>query len=127
MTWLYILLAVIMVLGAVFLLRPRGKKLSAQDKQELLRHWDRVRSQQDPHRRVLDADAVIAQLLGKLGYQGSMADKLKRAAKQVPDLNAVWAAHKLRNRIAHEPGAAVADAEADRAVRALEKVLRKFC
>jgi hypothetical protein len=126
MIWTILAVVVILVvLAAAFLLR-RKKGLSAGDKAQIQEYWRRACAQPDPHRRVLDADAVVSQLLKRLGYQGSVADQLKKAGTYIPDVNAVWAAHKLRNRIAHEPGAAVSPAEADRAIRAFERLVQKY-
>jgi hypothetical protein len=55
-----------------------------------------------------------------------MADKLRGAEKMIPDLQGVWNAHKLRNRLAHEPGLVPSHHEVKHAAAAFERVLRKF-
>ena len=57
------------------------------------------------------------QLLGSLGYRGSFGEKLTAAGPRLRDVEALWRAHKLRNRLAHEPGVRIAEKEAQRAVR----------
>ena len=54
---------------------------------------------------VLRADALLDEILIKLGYEGeTMADRLKIVnSRQIPSLERVWAAHRLRNNIAHDP------------------------
>ncbi len=55
------------------------------------------------HLSVLNADKLLDSALTQAGFRGqTMADRLKSAAKQFSNRNAVWAAHKLRNQIAHE-------------------------
>lgn len=50
---------------------------------------------------ILEADNLLDELLIDRGYQGlTMADRLKVASFNTIDL--AWAAHKVRNRIAHE-------------------------
>jgi hypothetical protein len=126
MIWTVLAVIVILVVLTAVLKLRRKKGLSESDKKQIRQFWDKAAAQPDPHRRVLDTDAVISQLLKRLGYEGSVADQLKKAEKQIPDINAVWAAHKLRNRIAHEPGTSVSPTDADRAVRAFERIVRKF-
>ena len=52
---------------------------------------------------VLNADKLVDQALREKGIQGqTMADRLKASAHLYSDRNAIWTAHKLRNKIAHE-------------------------
>ena len=69
-------------------------------------------------------DTVLDLALGELGFGGSLGDKLKKAGPRLPNIQAVWEAHKLRNRLAHEHDADVTPAEIDRAVRVLEHAVR---
>jgi hypothetical protein len=118
-------LLVLIVIAAVFL--RKGPSLPSHVKAKIRTQWQSVQSLPDPHRRILEADTVVAKLLEGLGFQGSMADKLKRGGKYVPDLNAVWAAHKLRNRIAHEPGVQLSEYDVKRAMSAFGRVVEKYC
>ncbi len=113
--------------GIMYMIFRKGKpKINNQRQREILRHWKNATSQSDPQRRIVEADKVLDQILFSLGYQGSLGDKLKKAEAIVPNLNAVWEAHKLRNRIAHEPSFAPAPQESDRAMRAFEGVVKAF-
>ncbi|MBI1934477.1 hypothetical protein HYS30_02305 [Candidatus Peregrinibacteria bacterium] len=80
----------------------------------------------DPSRRVLEAENIIDRALRDIGYQGTFGEKLKRMQKTLPQIDAVWAAHKLRNRIAHEPGMHISSTEATAALAAFEKALKNF-
>jgi hypothetical protein len=54
---------------------------------------------------VMDADKLLDSALRAKGVRGNgLGDRLKGVGKRkvFHNLNAVWAAHKLRNRIAHE-------------------------
>lgn len=116
----------IIALGALMLWKMRRRGLSASDKSILQNSWKKAAAQSDPHRRLLDADNVVCDLLGRLGYTGSMGDRLKKAGPRIRNLQALWTAHKLRNRIAHEPGFEAPPSEVQRAVSSLESVLRQF-
>lgn len=52
---------------------------------------------------VLNADKLLDQALKERGIVGeTMGERLKNAKHLLGDNNAIWTAHKLRNRIAHE-------------------------
>jgi hypothetical protein len=52
---------------------------------------------------VSEADKLFDYVLKGNGYVGdTMAERLKRAESRLTNRNGVWAAHKLRNALAHE-------------------------
>lgn len=52
---------------------------------------------------ILSADKLLDKALRESGVAGNtMGDRLKQSDKLFQDINGVWAAHKMRNRIAHE-------------------------
>lgn len=126
MIWIPVL---IVVFAIAFLLwrKLRSVRLSPQTKKKLLAQWQNASSQKDLHRRLLEGDSVIALVLQELGYTGPLGEKLKKAAAIIPALDDVWAAHKLRNRIAHEPGIRLSDEEIARAMAAFERLINKYC
>lgn len=54
---------------------------------------------------ILEADKLLNDALREAGIMGiQLGDRLKKAnVQQIPNLNELWQAHKLRNQIAHEP------------------------
>jgi hypothetical protein len=53
---------------------------------------------------VLNADKLLDQALKERGLRGeTMGDRMKSAKDIFTNRNNVWSAHKLRNRIAHDP------------------------
>ncbi len=108
------------------IMRWRLVRLSSAAKFRIRRQWEQVLHLTDPHRKILEADAVLDAVLKELGYQGSLGEKLRRAATHVRGLEEVWFAHKLRNRIAHEPGTTVNGSDAARAMQAYEGALERF-
>ncbi len=129
MMWIALTLAaaVIVVFCAWWILTHRAPRLNGSQQKIIRTHWMAAAGTSDPHRRVIDADAIVAKLLRDLGFQGSMADGLKKAGKYLPGINDVWTAHKLRNRLAHEPGTRPSAREVDAAMKAFGKVIEKFC
>ncbi len=54
---------------------------------------------------VIEADSMLDDILQRMGYKGeTLGDRLKSVPQDiVPDINAVWEAHKVRNNIVHDP------------------------
>ncbi|MDB4978000.1 MAG: hypothetical protein JWM56_186 [Candidatus Peribacteria bacterium] len=117
----------LVVAGLLFLKWKWGKHRVSMEASTLIRRqWKHVQNIEDPQRKILEADKVLDQLLRELGYRGSVSDKLKKAGSYLPYIDNVWAAHKLRNRIAHEPGMRVNDDEVRKALRSFETAISKF-
>ena len=85
--------------------------------------WERLPAIADPSRRILEAESILDRALRDIGYRGTFGEKLKRMQKMLPNIDAVWQAHKLRNRIAHEPGLHISSSEAAAALAVFEKAL----
>lgn len=129
-TWLWIIIGVVVVVDVVLVAymikRRRSKKPDGATVRLVCGTWPGLlgRIDKDPSGAVMDADKLLAHALERLGYPGSMADKLKRAQPRFSDVQALWGAHKLRNRIAHEVSVTVTSDDARRALRAFERALR---
>jgi hypothetical protein len=66
---------------------------------------------------IFEADKLLDQALRERGVQGkTMADRMKQFQGKWTNGNGVWAAHKLRNRLAHETDVRI---DYDRARQAL--------
>ncbi len=125
-TVLGVLVAMAVIVIALVVRKARRRGLSAASKSAIEKALQKAVSQSDPVRRVLAVDAVLDLALTELGFVGSLGDKLKKAGPRMPTIQAVWEAHKLRNRLAHEHDASVHPPEVDRAVRVLEHAIRSL-
>lgn len=114
-----VIVACVVMIGVWRMTRKRG--IGGGSKQRVMTAWHHVEQLQDPVRKVLEADKVLDLALTELGYTGSLADKLRKAGPRFKNLQSVWEAHKLRNHLAHQTGAQVNSAEAERAVQAMKK------
>lgn len=76
---------------------------------------------------VIEADNLVDDLLRRMGYAGtSMGERLKSITpSQVQTLDAIWEAHKVRNRIVHDPEARLLHKEARGAIGNFELFLRE--
>lgn len=123
---------ILLVALAVFFLwfvwwKSKARGLSGAQKEEVWNHWHSVLAIGDPHRRLMEADKVVDHAMKLLGYQGSFADKLRKAGPCFSDVQSLWDAHKLRNRLAHEVNVSLSEKDVQRAVNTFEKALRNLC
>jgi hypothetical protein len=77
---------------------------------------------------ILEADKLLNDALREAGVMGiQLGDRLKKATpNQVPNLNELWQAHKLRNQIAHEPNFRLKRDLAERALGIYEEALKNL-
>ncbi len=113
----FFVLDFILVLFIVFK-RSRAKSLDMKTLQYVKSHWIRIIDMFNTNTKgaILDADKLLDYVLDRLGFEGHLGEKLKKAGPRFSDLNGVWFAHKLRNKVAHELG----DLNMDEARRALK-------
>ncbi|MBI1956869.1 MAG: hypothetical protein HYS44_00190 [Candidatus Niyogibacteria bacterium] len=77
---------------------------------------------------IIEADVLLEHTLGRIGIVGkNIAERLRSLAPdEISNINDVWEAHALRNRIAHEPGFVPAQDEVTRALAAYKKALQEL-
>ncbi len=122
--WSLIIL-VIVYLIVVWFGRYLGRsRWSASDKAFFRKNWERIRGEEDLRMKVLEADKLLDLMMKKKGMQGSMGEKLKKYGKNFGDLDGLWKAHKLRNRLAHEVDIKVSAVQVGDAIRAFGKAFR---
>lgn len=74
---------------------------------------------------IVKADKLLDQALIELGIPGdSLGERLKKLRGRFSDENSLWAAHKMRNRIAHETNFNADYGKARRALVAYKNALR---
>lgn len=74
---------------------------------------------------VLNADKLLDHALKERGLKGeTMGDRMKSAKDIFSSRNEVWAAHKLRNKIAHEPDVRVTYEAARHAIGSFKRALK---
>ena len=108
-TALILLFAIALIIGGAILLAivTRGQK--QLDKQKYRTRWMAIEgslkkdNEAACHMAILNADKLLDAALKEANYKGqTMGERLKNAKGSLTNANAVWASHKLRNRIAHE-------------------------
>ncbi|MBI5045978.1 MAG: hypothetical protein HZC14_03205 [Candidatus Niyogibacteria bacterium] len=78
---------------------------------------------------ILEADGILDDIMKKIGYRGeTLGERLMRIEPSDFDsLQEVWAAHKVRNRIAHEAATyQISKTEAEQVIAYYEKGLKEL-
>ena len=74
---------------------------------------------------ILHADKLLDAALKETGSKGStMGERMKTRQGVWSNANAVWAAHKLRNQIAHEDHISISDETVRRALASFKRALK---
>jgi hypothetical protein len=75
---------------------------------------------------IIEADKMLEDVVGTMKVDGNtLGERMKNIeAADFPVLQDAWDAHKVRNRIAHEPGYQLTDREAQRVIGLYGKVFR---
>lgn len=108
----------------IYVLFGKRRFLSDRDRVEYVEHWNSIRQSPDHRHAVMEADKLLDILLGKKGYKGPLGEKMKKGGKLFSDINGVWSAHKLRNRIAHELNHKLSAGDAAAAMRQFERAFK---
>jgi|CXWL01.1.fsa_nt_gi hypothetical protein len=118
------LIVVVLVFGIAILFH-RKKRLSAGEMKKIQSLWKEIESMAGghPEQAILKADKLLDFALGKAGYKGSLGEKLKKSEAIFSDINAIWSAHKLRNRIAHDVDIKINQQQTTQALKNFKKAL----
>lgn len=129
---IFVLFGAIVLIGVILLviitLTRKGPKGLKQD--EFRSKWLKIQSQVNDtaasrQLAILSADTLLDSALKARGYSGNtMGERLKSAHGALSQKNAVWAAHKLRNQIAHEEDVVVKPQTVQHALAAFKTALK---
>lgn len=116
-----IILAILVVLLVVIAHYSKPR----MDKKYFAGHWEKIEHEQNNTAALIAADKLVDQALKHAHMRGeTMGERLNRAGGLIKDLNGVWYAHKLRNKLVHEPDFNLNYAELRRALKFFKKALK---
>lgn len=109
---LYFVIALILIIGAFMIwLIGKGSKNKPLNQERYRSKWLEIENNLDKDKKdtysmcIIRADSLLDEAMKEKNYLGStMGERLKSADKQFKNVNAVWTAHKLRNKLVHESG-----------------------
>lgn len=74
---------------------------------------------------IIEADKLVDEVLKRRYFKGkTMGERLVSASKVLKDQDAVWSAHKLRNRLVHETRASFSKKQLQIALDGFQKALK---
>ena len=129
---LVVFLAIVIVFGVAVLIllarfgprlaRPLNQKYFEERWLELL---SRVKTYDGMILAIIDADKLLDQALKKKHFKGkTMGERLVSAQRTLSNNDTVWYAHKLRNRLVHEPNTRLRKGEAKNALAGFRQSLK---
>jgi hypothetical protein len=97
------------------------------------RQWEKIKARlEEPSEAewkiaIIEADKLVDDVLRRMGYPGtSMGERLKMITPaQLQTIEALWAAHKVRNAIVHDPDARLLYRDARAAIENFEAFLKE--
>lgn len=128
-----IVLIVILLIGLVvlFVMSIMKRKKSGLDIAKNRNSWRQIEDTLNGgnsvtyQMAVLSADKLLDQVMKDIGIPGdTMGDRLKSAKNRFSNIDDVWFAHKLRNRIAHESEVKLNLVTAKKALGIFKKALK---
>ncbi len=136
------ILLVLAIISLIFKIRKNiqkflemaGESIVAPDlpKKVIVEQWQSISEKLESkdgnaHRMaVIEADKIFDDVLKKIGYQGEdMGERLKQLTPaQLPNLEELWQAHKIRNQIVHQSDFQLTRNQAERAVEIYQRALQ---
>jgi hypothetical protein len=124
--------AAIVIVGVVFLatIGTLNKKRSGLDHAYYQKQWQTIEGFKQNggaglQLAIFEADKLLDHALKNRGFGGqTMGERLKAANRAFMNTDAVWHAHKLRNRLAHEQNVPLNSVTVDKALRGFRAALK---
>ncbi|MBU0577723.1 hypothetical protein KJ742_03720 [Patescibacteria group bacterium] len=98
---LVFIIADILIVAYVMYRRFR-KKMPKKVAEKIRENWKEIIRQKDHSHAIMDADKLLDHALHEMGLEGNLGAKFKKSPHLFKNINDVWAAHKVRNNIAHQ-------------------------
>ena len=119
------------VIGAVMEAGRLNTQVSSVQKPTAYDDWERITNrltsedQKNYLKSILEADALVDYALKVQGFPGeSMGERMQAIRpEQLPSLEDLWRAHKVRNELAHDPNRPLSESEGALMMRIYERVL----
>lgn len=128
---IFLLVIVIVGAGILFIIAQGKKSGKALDVNRYRSSWLKIERQlakdqeSSYHLVILNADKLLDQALRQRGIKGTtMGERMKAAHDKWSNANHIWGAHKIRNRIAHEPDVRIGYDDTRRALAAYKQALK---
>lgn len=113
------------ILIVIFVAISRVKKgFSTKEKNYFKQKWREIKNEKDFRHSIMTADKLLEKVMRCKGYQGTLGQMLKSGKSEFSDLNGVWYAHKIRNKLAHEIDYKLIPSEAQKGLQYFQKAFK---
>lgn len=119
-----IIVLTFLILFLVYFSYKAKRRLSISDNKFVVSKWDELEKDQNIKNAIIEADKILDFVLKKKGYSGSLGQKLITAEALFTNINSVWDAHKLRNRLVHELDINLSSGNAKSALQKFKNALK---
>lgn len=117
--------SVLAILTVVFVVISRlKKKITPKEKKYYRQKLKEILNEKDLRHSILTADKLLEKILRRKGYTGTLGNMLKKGQNEFSDLNGVWYAHKIRNKLAHELDFKLSSQEAQKGLKFFQKAFK---
>ena len=128
MPW-YMYLIIILFAVAILVAGKLFKRKSGLNQEEFMRRWKDIQTligtPEGSKMAIIEADNLVDEALKQLRISGkTMGERLVSARKMFTDNDAIWMAHKLRNKIVHESNTRVQPHQLKDAIIGFRKALK---
>lgn len=130
-TLIALVAAAVVVAGILYAIIHFFPQTATVDKQKYQSRWLDIEQRLRPgntesqQMAIMNADKLLDQALKDTGSKGkTMGERMKSRQGVWSNANAVWAAHKLRNQIAHDEHVVVSEDTVRRALASFKRALK---
>lgn len=123
----------VLALGLLWIFGRAGSRISEKERERAKSTWkyiSELMTSEDDHawtKAIFEADKLLEWSMGLVGVSGKgLGEKLRNGRKIIRNIDDVWNAHKLRNRLAHEMNMQIKKYEAVNAVKSFEIAIRNL-
>ncbi len=130
-TVLWLVVAAVIIAAVLFIIMRFMPYSANIDKEKYQSRWLEIEHGLNPGSRdsqymaILKADKLLDQVLRDTGSKGqTMGERMKSRQNAWSNTNAVWAAHKIRNQIAHDENVQLSETTVRRALASFKQALK---
>ena len=130
-TVLWLVVAAVIIAAVLFIIMRFMPYSANIDKEKYQSRWLEIEHGLNPGSRdsqymaILKADKLLDQVLRDTGSKGqTMGERMISRQNAWSNANAVWAAHKIRNQIAHDENVQLSETTVRRALASFKQALK---
>ena len=130
-TVLWLVVAAVIIAAVLFIIMRFMPYSANIDKEKYQSRWLEIEHGLNPgswdsqYMAILKADKLLDQVLRDTGSRGqTMGERMKSRQNAWSNANAVWAAHKIRNQIAHDENVQLSETTVRRALASFKQALK---